>query len=542
MDVTILNKGELMSHTDLLSPVETQLSPLQREIYTFLTTTSKSSVKRQELMLQLNCHHQGSLTRSLNQLAKQRLIQLISSSDDLIIELVPKSSTPTSDAAVQLSLLPDESSTSTPSTDQPFQEEVTLESNANLHTSEVSPIKERPETPSSEGVLTEELHPKKEITEKTEAANHCKDILASIKETIQEEITITPSSEAEPSASNDQPASSDVEPSQSSSVSDRSQPSLMSYILSPETIPSKKPSFVVEVDPPKPSTTPSPKLTQVTQPEWVQTFQTLNKPTKKLMRTLLKACLKQKTWFLTNYPSHLTKDELKETALPIRLNNLIETGFIQLSGAKKCRVTFQHSPLELCKELPNYQEFYRQQPNVLKQIHSDYQAALNPSPKSSTPAAPSSKTTSSLAKPALSLASMLPKPELLPSFEKRYYLLDSENCHQFLTSPQFLKQLNPSDRFIIFLSQNSPSTHPTVLHFIYTHKDQIEIRYVMVRGKGESDLDHVLTMELAYLWTQDPHAQYIILSKDQGFLASVNYWTQRHQLKPHQLCLKTALI
>ena len=61
MDITILNKGKLMSQTAFLSPVETQLSPLQREIYTFLTKTPTPSVKRQELMAQLNCHHQGSL-------------------------------------------------------------------------------------------------------------------------------------------------------------------------------------------------------------------------------------------------------------------------------------------------------------------------------------------------------------------------------------------------------------------------------------------------------------------------------------------------
>lgn len=515
-----------MSQTAFLSPVETQLSPLQREIYTFLTKTPTPSVKRQELMAQLNCHHQGSFTRSLNQLAKQRLILLVSTTEDLIIELPTQHASKSSaESTIQLSLLPmDDAKGLAPATLLP-KEVAILDS-----TSAASPEPEATNLlPILENINVEEMsHTKQEaVLPEVMKEIGSASIVKLIKEERVEEVVV--------------PSPSTAELTHSSKVTS-------------ETVP-----LIVEVESSKPSDSESSPQVRSEEPEnisssnWVNRYHSFNKPTKKLMRLFIQACLKQKTWSLSNYPSHVPKEDLNTERLTHRLNTLIDHGFVQLSGAKLCRLTLQYSPLELCQKLSNLQDIYRQEQILLEEIHSLYQknvksSATIPQPKQpplNKPKKDSTKEPSpKVQKPTIEVTlpkSSKPVQTETCVFEKRYYLLDSENCHQFLTSHQFLKQLKPSDHFIIFLSQNSPSTHPTVLHFILNHAQQIETRYVTVRGKGESDLDHVLTMELAYLWTQDPKAQYIILSKDQGFLASVNYWTQRHQLKPSQLCLKTAL-
>lgn len=514
-----------MSQTAFLSPVETQLSPLQREIYTFLTQTSTPSVKRQDLMAQLNCHHQGSFTRTLNQLAKQHLIQLVSTTDDLMIELTPTYSSKSSvESTVQLSLLPIDDPKPLTTINTRSKEETILESKS--ETSSDADINDT--LPILENIkVTEISHTKEELIEEIIENIPSSSITTSTKEDVAKNIPtpLVPASE---------------------------------LTSSPELAPQKE-SLLIEVGSSKASQSETSlqacpeKVEKNSSSNWVMTYHSFNKPTKKLLRRFIQACLKQKTWSLSNYPAYVPKEDLNTDRLTNRLNTLIDHGFVQLSGAKLGRLTLQYSPLELCQKLSNLQDIYRQNSDLLKEIHTRYQnggsvstvtsqlkqTIATPSKKDLTTEAPSNvqKTTIEVS---------LPKPSKCTQvesviFDKRYYLLDSENCHQFLTCHQFLKQLKPSDHFIIFLSQNSPSTHPAVLHFILNHAQQIETRYVTVRGKGESDLDHVLTMELAYLWTQDPKAQYIILSKDQGFLASVNYWTQRHQLKSSQLCLKTAL-
>ena len=485
----------------------TTLTPLQETIYYFLKK-SKQPYDKHQLMVELNLSHKSSFTRSLNQLTSLNLIHWDESNHQVTITR--------------------DQSNETPSKDKRSVEALTKPVLTQLR---LLPLSKEEETPqpliSSQSI----------------------EIVPSIESTSSEKpLTMNPDNQLEIALSNKEkaPLTTSVDPLPSSTKPEKSKESIpeISLPILTQTKEKEKTNNVPTQSSVKPSNQKSP-----TQKETVKTvtihpleakFQGLNKNTKKLMRSLFKACLSHESWFLTNYQSHLTKEQRESNQLKTRLKMLEASGFIKISGSKSCRLTFQQSPLELCQHVTSFHTFLSENKKAVQLIHERYLNELEPKPVLSEPV-PAKETVPTKVLPQAPKALTPVVPIVDTSFKKRYYLLDSENCNQFLSSSQFLKKLKPEDQFIIFLSQNSPSTNPAVLHFLLTHASQIETRFVTVRGKGESDLDHVLTMELAFLWMQDPEAQYVILSKDQGFLAAVNYWTQRHSLKNNQLCLKSEL-
>ena len=472
------------------------LPPLQEAIYHFLKNSTQSLYAREQLMVELNFTHKGSFTRSLNLLAEQNLIILTTTQDDLQIQL------PTA----------------------------TQESLSVTHPT-VTPPKQ--------------LSPITDIKIKNEPTTHSIQQSLPLTEVVQaKEVEVEAGTPLEIKESREAKKEKKREKEQEKKKDETAK--ILTNSPTTASFPQQQEPFLktIATTPTKHVSTPKPTINVTLHPLEAK-FNTLNKNTKKLLRFLLAACLEQKSWFLTNYPSHLKKEQLNADQFSKRLQALETAGFIKISGANRCRLTFQISPLELCQQLSSCRDLLNRHQKVLPSIHQSYLAEkqsksiTQPVPqktpllKSST-AAP--QQTPSPLKTLPSQPQTQPEPEV---FSKRYFLLDSENCNQFLSSQTFFNNLKETDTFIIFLSQNSPHLSPAMTHFLLNHAKQIESRYTVVRGKGESDLDHVLTMELAYLWTKDPKAQYVILSKDQGFLASVNYWTQRHQLKKNQLCLKS---
>lgn len=462
------------------------LTPLQERIYQFLKTQPNARYQKEALMLELKLTHKSSFTRSLNQLADQKLVNLTLENDISYITLSAPKVCSKSDEPIK------------PMTPQPQQLELLPLTEFAVKT----PVESRPPSPSTPLLESSSM---KEVTPEPQTP---------IKIALN---TSTSEQEATSSASNVSP------PTKSS----------------PET--EKKDAT------PTPSTPSNIDL----DPNWcaslTKTFNGLTKNTKKLFKQLFTLCLKQQSLGLNNYKSLLPAETIKSNTFNARLETLAQKGLIKLSGAKKGLLTLCHSPLHLCHTLEAFRPFLTSDLKTLTKLHHDYLKQSKPSS-----AIPSTKETSvvlELKTPSTTKANTVSTPTLTKTsnhlsregFSKRYYLLDSENCQTFLSSTTLINNLNKEDRFILLLSQNSPSTHPEVLHFLLTHHEQIESHYITVRGKGESDLDHALTMELARLSLTEPNAQFVILSKDKGFLAAINYWTQRQQLKPNQLALRHEL-
>lgn len=552
-----------MGHTN--SHLEETLSPLQQKIYSFLKTSPSLSYEKEALRQELQVSHKGTFTRTLNQMASQDLIQLTGSADGLSIHCQLRTSTSTPTKPIQLSLLSD-----CPTENFSSQETETLTEVENVEASSLDEplmnqeepveviqiIEEKIKAPTSEKETTVKkptpvvtLHPlmaqfnrlnKKTKKLMTFLLNAC------LKEEsyflVNYPAHLTKEQKASASLKDRLKSLEEAGFIQRSGakgcklVFNHSPLELCQHVSEYQSLLKANQSLLQTIHKTYLTKSHLPKSQTANKLTPLQSqFNTLTPETQQLFHTLVSAALAKKSWVLNDYLSLLSKNQRNSKTLPDRLQALEQAGLIQLSGKNKGRLQFLISPLELCEQLALFKSLLKTYPKVISTLH---QAFFCPQIEEEvTP-----KVVKSVPKPVKSVVQpTVPEIEEEVIFNKRYFLLDSENCNHFLSDGNWLKGLKEEDSFLIFLSQNSPSIKPSMFHFFQQYKNQIETRYTTVRGKGESDLDHVLTMELAYLWMKDPEAQYIILSKDQGFLAAVDYWTQRHDLKKHQLCLKNTL-
>lgn len=125
------------------------------------------------------------------------------------------------------------------------------------------------------------------------------------------------------------------------------------------------------------------------------------------------------------------------------------------------------------------------------------------------------------------------------AYKNHIYLIDTENVG-LLIQKSVLEQLTSDDVVLLCLSDKSGKERLSSeqLHWILEAKCKVKSLLVKTEGKGRNDLDHVLVAELVLLLTKMPEAQFIILSKDQGYLAAIKHLMERMDLKKEQILLK----
>ena len=102
------------------------------------------------------------------------------------------------------------------------------------------------------------------------------------------------------------------------------------------------------------------------------------------------------------------------------------------------------------------------------------------------------------------------------------YLIDTENVGSAWT--ELLPVLGRNDEILLFFTANSPGIPYKDLQQIMTHPFQMEL---IPCNTGRNGLDFQLSSYLGYLLRSSAKAQYVILSRDQGYDPLVQFWKER---------------
>lgn len=102
------------------------------------------------------------------------------------------------------------------------------------------------------------------------------------------------------------------------------------------------------------------------------------------------------------------------------------------------------------------------------------------------------------------------------------YLIDTENVGSTWT--ELLPVLGRNDEILLFFTANSPGIPYKDLQQIMNHPFQMEL---IPCNTGRNGLDFQLSSYLGYLLRSSAKAQYVILSRDQGYDPLVQFWKER---------------
>ena len=102
------------------------------------------------------------------------------------------------------------------------------------------------------------------------------------------------------------------------------------------------------------------------------------------------------------------------------------------------------------------------------------------------------------------------------------YLIDTENIGSAWT--ELLPLLGRNDEILLFFTANSPGIPYKDLQQIMNHPFQMEL---IPCNTGRNGLDFQLSSYLGYLLRSSSKAQYVILSRDQGYDPLVQFWKER---------------
>ena len=127
------------------------------------------------------------------------------------------------------------------------------------------------------------------------------------------------------------------------------------------------------------------------------------------------------------------------------------------------------------------------------------------------------------------------QPEAKPE-QPCIYLVDTENTG-FQVFEDVCTPLDKDSTIVLLLSKNTSYLTPERFHSIMSLGCKVETELVNVLGRGQSDLDHALIAELTIRLMQDPTANYVILSKDKGYLGAIKHLEHKLKLAPGQLML-----
>ena len=103
------------------------------------------------------------------------------------------------------------------------------------------------------------------------------------------------------------------------------------------------------------------------------------------------------------------------------------------------------------------------------------------------------------------------------------YLIDYENVHY--AGWEGIEHLTKEDEVILFYSENA-STIPMDLH-IKVATSRARLRYIHVEKTGKNYLDFQLSALSGYLVAESGQEEFVVVSKDTGFNAIVDFWNQQ---------------
>lgn len=103
------------------------------------------------------------------------------------------------------------------------------------------------------------------------------------------------------------------------------------------------------------------------------------------------------------------------------------------------------------------------------------------------------------------------------------YLIDYENVHY--AGWEGIEKLTKEDEVILFYSENA-STIPMELH-IKVVNSGANLRYIHVAKTAKNYLDFQLSALSGYLVAQTSQTEFVVVSKDTGYNAVVDFWNQQ---------------
>ncbi|MDD6350977.1 MAG: PIN domain-containing protein [Lachnospiraceae bacterium] len=103
------------------------------------------------------------------------------------------------------------------------------------------------------------------------------------------------------------------------------------------------------------------------------------------------------------------------------------------------------------------------------------------------------------------------------------YLIDYENVHY--AGWEGIEKLTKEDEVILFYSENA-STIPMELH-IKVVNSGANLRYIHVAKTAKNYLDFQLSALSGYLVAQTDQTEFVVVSKDTGYNAVVDFWNQQ---------------
>lgn len=115
----------------------------------------------------------------------------------------------------------------------------------------------------------------------------------------------------------------------------------------------------------------------------------------------------------------------------------------------------------------------------------------------------------------------------MPS-KRKIFLIDYENVASDWA--EYISSMNASTRVLLFYSSVTPTIPTKVLAQILAKKIKLELIACVT---GNNAMDFQLVTELGYRIgaasvSSQPQAMYYIVSRDKGFDAAVNYWTNKN--------------
>lgn len=102
---------------------------------------------------------------------------------------------------------------------------------------------------------------------------------------------------------------------------------------------------------------------------------------------------------------------------------------------------------------------------------------------------------------------------------RNIYIIDSENTFNIELLP--LKEMDEMDKVVIFMSENSKTIKPKVLHQLMRLKCNVETEFVEV-GSANA-LDFQLVVYLTKSCLDNFTAKHFVLSNDKGFEKAISY-------------------
>lgn len=103
------------------------------------------------------------------------------------------------------------------------------------------------------------------------------------------------------------------------------------------------------------------------------------------------------------------------------------------------------------------------------------------------------------------------------------YLVDYENVNS--EGMMGIEQLSENDNVIVFYSEKA-NTISFALHE-RINESKASIKYINVTTGTNNSLDFQLVTYLGYLIAKNGKDEYVIISKDKGFTAAIQFWKKR---------------